>query len=400
MSTVDATPSRFGDLDEARRRFGDEKVEMICRSVFETDTAADRLVEAFAALPGGAGWRMLDAALRDGLDAVPDAPPELAAFLEEALTPPDWVDVDLVDRGAVAWWRAGGQLQLLALTAGSLAYGYSTSFARPLLLTGRLEQMAGRRLGETSRWVLQATRPGALHPGAEGLKQTVRIRMVHALVRRHLRSSGRWDTANWGEPISVGDTLATGIIGFFTYPVSGLQDLGIDYTPEELEAMTHQWAWISHLMGVPAEYLPQSYAEAKEIAEVASSVEDVRIEGADRLIHALFFHGLVPQRLLPGPLHRPVSAAVGHTFAAVARHWMGPELADRLRVPDTRARAVLPFIRAIVRSRVCARRAGVLPSDARMVRFELEAADRIMDLAGAPPAMSPDATARAPAMAR
>lgn len=167
MSTVRAQPSRFGDLDDARRRYDPEVIDKICRSVFETDEAADRLVNAFAELPGGAGWRMLDTALRDGLDAVPDAPPALTEFLEDTLTPPDWVDFELVDRGAVAWWRAGGQLQLLALTAGSLAYGYSTSFARPLLLTGRLEQMAGRRLGETSRWVLQATRPGALHPGAD-----------------------------------------------------------------------------------------------------------------------------------------------------------------------------------------------------------------------------------------
>lgn len=399
MSTVRAQPSRFGDLDDARRRYDPEVIDKICRSVFETDEAADRLVDAFAELPGGAGWRMLDTALRDGLDAVPDAPPALTEFLEDTLTPPDWVDFELVDRGAVAWWRAGGQLQLLALTAGSLAYGYSTSFARPLLLTGRLEQMAGRRLGETSRWVLQATRPGALHPGADGLKQTVRIRLVHALVRRHLRGSDAWDTANWGEPISVGDTLATGIIGFFTYPVAGLQDLGIDYTQDELEAMTHQWAWISHLMGVPHEYLPKSYAEAVEIAETAAAVEDVRIEGADRLVHALFFHGLVPARLVPKPLRGPVTALVGHTFAAVARHWMGPERADLLNIPDTRAKAVLPLVRAAVRLRVTVRRMGLLPSDERMVRLELQTADRIMDLAGAAPPMTPGRTAEEPVAA-
>ncbi|MBJ7521643.1 MAG: DUF2236 domain-containing protein [Solirubrobacteraceae bacterium] len=399
MPPVQDRPSRFGDLDDARRHHDPELVEKICRSVFETDTAADRLVEAFAELPGGAGWRMLDTALRDGMDAVPDAPPALAEFLEDALHPPDWVDFELVDRGAVAWWRAGGQLQLLALTAGSLAYGYSTSFARPLLLTGRLEQMAGRRLGETSRWVLQATRPGALHPGADGLKQTIRIRLVHALVRRHLRGSDAWDTANWGEPISVGDTLATGIIGFFTYPVAGLRDLGIDYTDDELEAMTHQWAWISHLMGVPHEYLPTTYAEAVEIADAAAAVEDVRIEGADRLVHALFFHALVPPRFAPGPLRRPVTSLVGHTFAAVARHWMGPERADLLRIADTRARAVVPLLRALVRLRVGARRAGLLPSDARMVRLELQTADRIMDLAGAAPPMTPGRTAEEPVAA-
>lgn len=401
MSTAQTQrPSRFRDLAEVRRHHDPALIDTICRSVFESDEAADRLVAAFAGLPGRAGWRMLDTALRDGLDAVPDAPPELAEFLQDALTPPDWVDLDLVDRGAVAWWRAGGQLQLLALTAGSLAYGYTTSFARPLLLTGRLEQMAGRRLGETSLWVLQATRPGALRPGAEGLKSTIRIRLVHALVRRHLAGSDTWDTANWGEPISVGDTLATGIIGFFTYPIAGLRDLGVDYSDDELEAMTHQWAWISHLMGVPAEYLPKSYAEAVEIADTAAAIEEVRIEGADRLVDALFFHGLLPSRFLPGPLAPPIRRIVGLAFAAVAREWMGPERADIVRVPDTRARMLLPVLRAFVRTRERARRAGLTPRDERVVRFELAAADRIMALAGAKPPMTPDGTAEQPAMAR
>lgn len=394
-----AHPSRFGDLDAVRREHGPEVVETITRSVFETDAAADALVERFAALPGGAGWRMLDIALRDGIDAVADAPPELEALLAAALTPPEWVDLDLVDRGAVAWWRAGGQLQLLALTAGSLAYGYSTSFARPLLLTGRLRQRAGRRLGETANWVLLATRPGALRPGADGLRETVRIRLVHALVRRHLRRSGRWDTANWGEPISVGDTLATGIIGFCTYPISGLQRLGMDYAPEELEAMLHLWAWISHLQGVPREYLPTSWDEAVALWKAAERVEDVEIEGADELVHALLFHGLGLDTVLPRPLAGPVSRAAGYGMAAVARDWMGDERADALRVPRSRLAALIPALRAMVRLRERARRTGLTPSDARLVRLELLAADHIMALMRSRPPMTPDAAAERPALA-
>lgn len=394
-----AQPSRFGDLDAVRRTHGPEVVEKITRSVFETDVAADALVERFAALPGGAGWRMLDVALRDGIDAVVDAPPELAALVEDALTPPDWVDLDLVDRGAVAWWRAGGPLQLLALTAGSLAYGYSTSFARPLLLTGRLKERAGRRLGETANWVLLATRPGELHPGADGLRETVRIRLVHALVRRHLRRSGRWDTANWGEPISVGDTLATGIIGFCTYPVTGLRDLGIDYSPEELEAMVHLWSWISHLQGVPKEYLPDSWDEAVALWKAAEEAEDVRIEGADELVHALLFHGLGLDKALPRPLAGPASRISGYGMAAVARQWMGDERADLLRIPHSRLAALIPALRMMVRLRERGRRAGLAPSDERLVRFELFAANHVMALMRSKPPMTPDAAAEQPALA-
>lgn len=394
-----AHPSRFGDLDEVRRRYDPATVDMITRSVFESDTAADRLVERFAELPGGAGWRMLDVALRDGIDAVTEPPAELAAFVQDAITPPDWVDLELVDRGAVAWWRAGGPLQLLALTAGSLAYGYSTSFARPLLITGRLKERAGRRLGETANWVLLATRPGQLHPGAEGLRETVRIRLVHALIRRHLRRSGEWDTANWGEPISVGDTLATGIIGFCAYPITGLQRLGVEYSAEELEAMVHLWSWISHLQGVPHEYLPKTWDEAVALWHTAQEVEEVRIEGADELVHALLFHGLGIDAVFPRPLGGPLSRAAGYGMAAVARDWMGDERADILHVPHSRLAAGIPVLRALIRLRERLRRAGLAPSDERLVRFELFAANHVMALMRSKPPMTPGATAEKPALA-
>ena len=363
-------PSRFGDLEAIRAQHDPELVDMLVASVFETDTAADELVTAFGELPGGEGWRMLDVALREGLDAVPDAPLALDRVVADAIAPPDWVDFDLVDRGAVAWWRTGGLLQLLALTAGSLAYGYGTSFARPLVQTGRLTSRAPRRLAETGAWVGLATKPGALRPGQVGVRETVHIRMVHALVRAQIHRKGEWDTANWGEPSSVGDTLATGIIGFFTYPINGLRDLGVEYSDDELEAMTHLWSWITYLMGVPEHYLPKSYAEAVQIFEAGAALDRVKVEGADELLDALFFHSIRFEKLLPGPLVGPVRGTVGHTVAAFARRWMGDERADELEIPDTPLAALVPLLRTAVTAREKARGLGLMPSDERVVALE------------------------------
>ena len=362
-------PSRFGDLEAVRAANDPELVDKMVASVFESDTAADALASVFRDLPGGSGWRMLDQVLRDGVDAVPDAPAELLELVADALVPPDWVDFDMIDRGAIAWWRTGGLLQLIALTAGSLAYGYGTSFARPLIQTGRLTTRAPRRLAETAAWVGLATKPGALRPGQTGLRETVHIRMVHAMVRDHIRRSGTWDTANWGEPISNGDALATGIIGFFTYTIDGLRDLGVDYSQDELEAMTHLWSWISYLMGVPEDLLPKDYAEAQEFGRVGEQLDKSKIEGADELLNALFFHSL-PYDKLPGPLASPARSAVGNFISAFARRWMGEERAQMLDIPESPAAFVIPTMRVAVKVRERMRNAGLMPSDERMVAME------------------------------
>jgi len=210
-------------------------------------------------------------------------------------------------------------------------------------------------------------------PGAAGVRETVHIRMVHAMVRAQIHRSGKWDTANWGEPISVGDTLATGIIGFCTYPIDGLRDLGVDYDRDELEAMTHLWSWITYLMGVPEEYLPKDYDDAVRIARAGFDLDRTKVEGADELLDALFFHSIRYEKLLPWPLAAPVRSGVGNVMAAVARRWMGEERADLLAIPDTPVAALIPLLRAAVTTREKARSLGLMPSDERLVALEFAA---------------------------
>ena len=393
--------SRFKEVEAARARFGDELVDRIVAAAFESDGAADRLIEAFRSLPGGSGWRMLDQILNLGPDAVLDAPPELEELLRPVLDPPAWVDFDLVDAGAVAWWRVGALPQLVALTAGSLAFGYqSASFARPLAMTGRLTQMAPRRLGETSRWALAATRPGALLPGGAGVAATVRLRLVHALVRAHIRRQGGWDTANWGEPISVADTLATGVIGFFLFPLGALEDMGIRYSRAELEAVFHEWRWICFLMGVPEDQLPASLAEARTLMEAGIALDAGPNEDSVELVRALLYHGLAYDRFLPGPLAAVARTATAHAVGALARRWMGEEMADRLEVPNSPLKHLAPTLRPLNRARDALRAAGLMGSDERIVALELALAERVLAAMGAAPAqIQPEHVEQAPALA-
>jgi hypothetical protein len=336
----------------------------------EGDPAADAVVASFATLSGGEGWRLLDSALDGG-----ESSAEIAALLAPLGDPPPWLDLDLVDAGAVAYWRVGAPTLFLTLTYGSLAFGYqSADLVRPLAATGRLERMAPRRLAETSRWAVAVTTPGAMHPGADGWRASVRVRLVHALVRRHLRSSAEWDPA-WGVPISAAGGFATAIGGFFVIPVRAMRDLGVRFSPSELEAIAHLWRWIGYVMGVPAELLPVSSAQAEAWVDIALEMGEGPTEDSPRLMRALLRDGLGLG---------PASALSAQLVGALSRRWMGREMADRLEVPGARLSRLVPLLRPVTRAREVVRATGLLGSDARVAALELALVHRTLALRRAP----------------
>jgi hypothetical protein len=376
-------PSRFHEIDAARAAHG-PVIDLIVESVGLSDEPADRLLDAMRGRSAPVA-RLLDRALSDGVPR--GAPPELHDLLAPALEPPGWVDHDLLDAGAVAWHRAGGVPQLLALTAGSLAYGYGYgSLALTLAATGRLTQMAPRRLGETSRWVLAATEPRALRAGGAGVAATLRLRLVHAVVRRHLRRRGDWDVAQWGEPISLGDTVATGMFGFFIVPLHALEDLGVRYTAAELEAMNHLWRYVSLLMGAPERCLPRTYAESEAWFAAAAALDAGPIEESCELVRALLFDAFPVRQVLPGPAGAAARLATAHALGALARRWMGDERADELRVPDTPLKRLVPAARPVILARELLRTSRLLGSDERIARMEIGLTQLVLNRLGAEPA--------------
>lgn len=355
------------------------------------DPLADRLVTAFGELPGGEGWRLLDRALSGeaggraadngrGSTAATTVPPELAEMVAPALEPPSWVDLDRVERGAVAYWRAGAVNLSLALTCGSLAFGYqSARLTRPLAATGRLDRMAPRRLQETSDWLTRTTRPGALQPGGEGASATIRLRIVHALVRRHLSESSKWDSESWGVPISGRDVMLTGIGGFLVAPVRALGDLGLRYSREELDAMTHQWRWISYLMGAPEDLLPDTFSEAGVIVDTALADDCEPTDDSKALMHALLNYGsqLPLEDRLPGVAREPLRLLKSQVLGAFTRRWMEGETADFLGVPNSPLKHVVPLVRLPTLARELARHSRLLGSDRRIAAFEVGLVDRV-----------------------
>jgi hypothetical protein len=360
------------------------------------DPPADALVAAFRRLPGGAGWRMLDEAL-DGR-APQDAPPELAALVDPQREPPAWLDLDAVDAGAVAFWRVGSPVTFLALAYGSLAFGYqSAPLVRPLAATGRLERMAPRRLAETIHWALDVTPPGGMHVGAAGWRSSIRVRMVHALVRDHLLRSGRWDE-EWGVPISAAGAFATAIGGFFVIPVRAMEDLGVRFSAREHEALCQLWRWVGHIMGMPEELQPRDAAQARAWIDAAVARDEGPIEDSPRLMRALLDHGLALDERFPGVVARPARAVSSRLVGALTRRWLGREMADALDVPGRPFVPLVPLLRPAAWARDAVRATGVL-SDARIAALEIALARQSLGTRDAPAGpLAPEEAAGAPVL--
>ncbi|HST34873.1 MAG TPA: oxygenase MpaB family protein [Solirubrobacteraceae bacterium] len=350
------------------------------------DPHADVLVERFRELPGGVGWGMFEHALEHGVDAVTDAPEELRALLEHASGSPSWLDLDLVDAGATSFWRAGLPALAPSLIYGSLAYGYQYGdLSRPLAATGRLERMASRRLGETSRWVLAVTTPGAMAPGGEGWRASLRVRLVHALVRRHLLDSEEWDTEAWGVPISASAMMATAIGGFAIVPQRALTDVGAGTTAADLQSRTALWRWVGYVMGVPPALLPANWREAERLIETLATFNLGPNDDGPALMRALTHHALPLQGLLPSWGVPPARVLLTPVIEALVRRWLGAAASDELGVGRSPIVHLVPLARPLVRSLGLMLSSGLLGDESRAARVQIRFAGRVLDGAGAPP---------------
>lgn len=221
---------------------------------------------------------MLERALVSGIDSVPDAPASLRRLFAEVDTVPSWVDLERCELGARVYRRIsfGG---VLTLSAYSLMAGYHSAAAiKPLSFTGGLSQRAPRRLAETGRYVVETSRAFGLRRDGEGLRVAVRVRVMHAQVRRMLRASGRWDEDAWGAPINQADMAITAM-EFSSMVLRGCRELGYVFEPEESTAVMHLFRYAAYLMGVDAELLP--LLDTEERARRYEELVRFTIDGPD-----------------------------------------------------------------------------------------------------------------------
>ena len=224
------------------------------------DEPMDRLVEWMFAEGIDRTRPMFDRALAHGLDSVPEAPESLRAFFVRIEAVPDWVDADLLRRGQRAL-RAGGADGMYVARDVSLLGGYQFSgFNKTLLRTGALEKGSNTRFAETNQWALDVIADGELIPHGVGYQSTIRVRLIHAFVRRHVSAMADWRADEWGLPVNQTDMAAT-LVGALIAPPLGAMGMGLLTAPADLDAIAHVTRYVGWLIGVEDEWLPHSFRD-------------------------------------------------------------------------------------------------------------------------------------------
>jgi hypothetical protein len=353
-----ALPRRFVDAPGLRDRYGD-RLDRLAAFLDRVDPLADAAIAELSTLPHDERDRRVTAIAEQGPRAT-DLP-ALRALAEQAHHVPVWLDRDHAQAGGAAFLRSGLPGGLV-LAFRSLILGYcSPAGNKPLAFSGRLEKDVPRRLIETSRFVHAVSMPGGLLPGGPGFVATLKVRVMHAQVRRLLLASGRWDPL-WGAPINQYDMAGT-ILLFSSIVIEGLEKLGILFTPIEKDAFMHQWRYVGWLMGLEDELLPASLKDATDLWTMISSTQGSPDDDSRALAKAL-----LESRPKKDPLSAKRSEQMRSFSYELSRYLIGDEAADLLRYPRSRWKVAPPMVSMLIARGDALRRA--LPFGNRLT-FEL-----------------------------
>ncbi|ELB85782.1 hypothetical protein Rwratislav_48349, partial [Rhodococcus wratislaviensis IFP 2016] len=205
---------------------------------------------------------MLRRACSEGIDAVPEAPTELRAFIDAMETVPDWADMELVEQGARDMRISAAFVTPFINRGVFLATFRNVYAALPMALTGTLsDRRAAHRVHETSSFFAVSTLPGALHRFGPGFEAAAMVRLMHSMVRYNaLKHSEAWDVEVYGLPVPQLDQMPAGLWEAYLLAVRALDRGRREYTQRE-RAMLEFSRYRCYLLGMPEELLPSTVEE-------------------------------------------------------------------------------------------------------------------------------------------
>ncbi len=223
----------------------------------------DNVADAYAALIPKYGFRpliqMLETACIQGLDAVPDAPAELVAFITAMEQVPNWLDRDLVEEGA-----RGGRVAMASIVPFAIRGAFIATFLNkysglPMALTGALSQEnSGQRVKETASFFTTATLPGALTRYGSGFRAAALVRLMHSMVRFNvLKHSTQWDVGIYGIPIPQVDQMPAGTMPSFLTAFAVVR-AGRDRFTRREQGIVEFCRYQCYLLGLPEDLLPNT----------------------------------------------------------------------------------------------------------------------------------------------
>lgn len=313
-----------------------EMAALYARHILLGDPEADAAV---ASLTDAGGFGLVRAGLEGGLAALDGAPEPLRAFFAALETPPDWFD-PAETRAGCRLFHGHADMFLGAFVGAVLVEGFATLISKSFAITGRIVDAGVRRLQQNNRHLVEIFMPGGLERQGEGLRLSVRLRLVHARIRLLLRQSPEWDAASDGMPISAAH------VGFSTAAFSGLlleraRMLGVRPSAEEEASFMAVWRYAGHLMGVPEALACGSVAQARRLHATGRLMEPT--PGLEAVLLANALINAAP--LVAGRTEAKARRQLATYVYRVSRTMIGDPLADALNFPPARGEWLLRSLR-------------------------------------------------------
>ena len=293
------------------------------------DPVMDAVVEEMAPLPQEQIHKFIRAGMEEDHDGLRNAPRSLRDFFMDAPQPdPDWLDRDAFGPGIRAFQR-NSVLVLSAFVTGVLIDGFSTLISKSFVETGRIFDNGVWRLKQNNRHQMEIFLPGGLERYGEGWKLSVRIRFVHAQVRRLLGQNAEWEHDVWGVPISAAH-LGYAVACFAARTVKHSESLGARYTAEERAGFHDVWRYAGYLMGIPETILFADESHALHMYRIGSLCEPPPTPDAIIMTNALINSAPLVANITDPEERRQL---VRNVIYPISRALVGNKLADQLNFP-------------------------------------------------------------------
>lgn len=334
--TKHRAPSAYSSLPIASGTRAEKYAEFLWR----TDPLAEAVMDEFARMPESKWRALLELALAKGVESVPDAPESLRALFHQLERPPIWVDRDRCNLGGSTFLRCRLGFVPLALLSLPIIYSWPAG-NKPLALSGQLVHRASQRLKDTARYIVAVSQPDGLSRFSEGFAMTVRVRLIHAQVRRLLLESGQWRSETWGAPINQCHMAGTNLM-FSVGVLDGLTRLGYRFKRVEREALVHLWRYAGYLLGVEHELLIADEFEGNRLLDLMFAFEPQPDDDSRALVDALMQTSFTYVQNFKAARWCSVNLCYG-----ISRALIGDEHAAALGFPNTNWKFVVPVIRPL-----------------------------------------------------
>lgn len=298
---------------------------------YSFDEKVDALVKIW--LKNGAFSTILKSLENDTSQNLPN---EYIALKKELEIVPDWVDENLLKAGCELSVRSG-LISLLVLRNFSLLSGYNfANLTKPLIATGSLNKKAVHRLYNTLNFWINVTRIGN-DAQSKRINACIRTRLVHSVSRLMIQDKNiYWNKELYGEPINNADMIATNI-AFTVYYLYGLKKLNFKYSETEEKGIFHLWKYITYLLGVPLEILPNNKLESLEFFKFWTRYQNPPDEDSQTLASSLLAENTSVNVLKFKIIKRNMT----YIHNSIANYLIDDEIQKNLNIPHIRFKFII-----------------------------------------------------------